>query len=91
MPSFDFITDPIYKSAVSAGYRVVSEKNLWDWLKTYQPEKLGYMFCTDANVMCIADALHPLDLSRFQFGVTMRMLDEIAKKGMEYSQAGWSN
>jgi hypothetical protein len=88
MTDFSFIKDVHMRNTISNGYAAVTLLELWDWLKNYKPDDdLGFMFSGHPNIYKIADKMeslkNPPGHSGASFGVTMRHLEYIAKKGIE--------
>ena len=88
MLNFEFIRDPHSRSMIQNGYRTISQLELWDWLRNYEPEPgRGFMFSSSPNVDRI---MHHMESqpdapghSGSSFGYTMRNLEYIAKHGMD--------
>ena len=84
---FAFIRDSWEKQMVENGYQAISELELWDWLKTYEPGEYGFMCSNHENILIISQKMQSLpnlpNHSGSSFGHTMRILQFIAKEGLE--------
>jgi len=88
---FDFIEDSHTRSMVSNGSDAVTQLELWEWLKSFEPGSTGFMFSDDSNVTRIGNKMesmpNPPSHSGSSFALTMRHLQYIAKHGMnEYKK-----
>lgn len=62
----------------------ITECNLWEWLKTYEPENgKGFMFSEHPNLNRIRSAMKYEDHSGGSYSWTMRTMETIAKNGWE--------
>ena len=84
---FDFISDSDERRMIENGYQAVSELELWEWLKMYEPDKYGFMFSSHENISHIGQKMQELpnypNHSGSSFGHSMRILQYIAKAGLE--------
>jgi hypothetical protein len=85
--TFDFIRDSWERQMVENGYQAIQELELWDWLKTYESDKYGFMCSTDDIILQISEKMQSLpnrpNHSGASFGHSMRILQFIAKEGFE--------
>jgi hypothetical protein len=90
---FDFIQDESSRWLLTNGYTAISQLELWDWLKTFEPGECGFAFSDDPNISIIAKKMHELSgdahHSGTSFGWTMRNLEFIAKHGMDKFKELW--
>ena len=86
MTSFDFIRDSWERQMIENGYQTIQELELWEWLKTYEPYN-GFMCSADDRILQISQKMQSLpnraNHSGSSFGHTMRILQFIAKEGLE--------
>ena len=86
MAELSFIQDSHTRSMISIGYTAIDKLELWDWLKTYEPES-GFMFSSHPNINRIMQKMEslpdPPGHSGCSFGITMRQLEYIAKEGLD--------
>lgn len=81
---FCFVNDKHDAEMLAAGYKAITELNLWPWLTTYTPEKgEGYMFSNHENITKICNAMKGSIGSGSTFSWTMRNMEYIAKHGWE--------
>ena len=84
---FAFIRDSWEKQMVENGYQAISELELWDWLKTYEPGEYGFICSNHENILIISQKMQSLpnlpNHSGSSFGHTMRIMQFIAKEGFE--------
>lgn len=60
----------------------ITKANLWDWMKTYEPEEgKGFMFSRHPNLDIIQANSKYGGHSGGSYAWTMRMMEELAKKG----------
>ena len=86
--NFNFIPDAHTRGLVSNGYQVVSQLELWDWMKEFNPAPdEGFMWTTHPNVYRISEKMetlpNPPGHSGSSFAFTMRTLEFIAKHGLD--------
>lgn len=86
MAAGDFNSLPIDKSSkemLSEAYNLVTEMNLWDWLKNPNtPGERGFMFCHDPEIEKISEKMN-IGHSGSTFAFTMRVMEMIAKNGWD--------
>ena len=84
---FDFIRDSWERQMIENGYQTISELELWDWLKTYEPGEYGFMCSSHDNILRISRKMQELpnrsNHSGSSFGHSMRILQYIAKEGLD--------
>ena len=84
---FSFIRDTWERQMVENGYQAISELELWNWLKTYEPDRFGFMFSNDDTILRISQKMQSLpnrpNHSGASFGHSMRILQYIAKEGLD--------
>ena len=60
--------------------KAITECGLWDWMKTYEPEKgNGFMFTQHPNLDRINKAMKYEGHSGSSYGWTMRVMEQVAK------------
>lgn len=86
MQDFTFISDDDTRRLVINGYHAVTQLELWDWLKSFEPNE-GFMWSSHPNISVVMNKMETIDEtvghSGASFGFTMRHLEYIAKNGME--------
>jgi hypothetical protein len=91
--NFNFIQDESSRWLLTNGYTAISQLELWDWLKTFEPGKCGFAFSDNPNILIIAKKMYELSgdahHSGTSFGWTMRNLEFIAKHGMNKFKELW--
>lgn len=92
--SFDFISDLHTRSLISNGYSAVTQLELWDWMKEFTPaESDGFMWTNHPNVYRICEKMeslpNPPGHSGSSFAFTMRILEFIAKNGLDEYKKGF--
>ncbi len=71
------------KMLIKDGINAVTAADMWDWLKTYEPEKTeGFMFSSHPNLDKIGKNMYD-GHSGASYGWTMRQLEYIAKNGFD--------
>lgn len=71
------------KMMVQDGIDAVTSLEMWDWLKTYEPEEArGFMFSNHPNLKKITDRMYS-GHSGSSYGWTMVQLQFIAKNGFD--------
>lgn len=82
----DFSALPISKSTkemLSDAYNAISQNELWDYMKTYEPNN-GFMFSQPTSeILRINRSLKYDGHSGASYGCTMREMQFIAKNGWE--------
>ena len=71
---------------IQAGIDAVTGAEMWDWLKTYEPDEgKGFMYSDHPNLDKINDRMNRLygGHSGSSYGWTMRQLQYIAKNGFD--------
>jgi hypothetical protein len=86
--NLDFISNQHTRSMISNGYTAVSQMELWDWMKSFEPdENKGFMWSDHPNITRIIHKMESLPdapgHSGSSFAITMRHLQFIAKNGVE--------
>ena len=62
----------------------ITECNLWDWLKTFEPgADRGFMFTSHPNIDKISSKMKYNGHSGFSFAWCMRHMESVAKDGWE--------
>lgn len=65
-------------------YAALDKTKLWDYMrKPSTPGKDGFMFCTDAELVILSHAMKYSGHSGASYSWTMRVMEDIAKNGME--------
>lgn len=88
MVDFAFIPDAHTRGMISNGYTAVSQLELWDWMKNFNPKSdEGFMFTEHPNAYRISEKMeslpNPPGHSGSSFASTMRLLEYIAKHGVD--------
>ncbi len=82
--NFDFIQYSWEKIMLENGYQSINELELWDWIKTYDQR---FMCSVHPNLILIIEKMqslpNPPNHSGASFGHSMRVLQYIAKEGLE--------
>jgi len=80
------------QSMLDNGYDAITQLELWDFVRTYEPEN-GYVFSRHPLVKKIIDKMESLPNapghSGSSFGITMRNLQFVAKHGIEMHKQGF--
>ena len=83
---FDFVRDPMFRMCLEDAYDAVDEMNLWDYLKqnifesfTYYHNRPDHALHTTLLKKVDRRGLH----SGASYGITMRVMERIAKHGMD--------
>jgi hypothetical protein len=88
---FSFINDSHTKEMLEDGYNTISTLELWDWMKTYEPEEgKGFMFSSHENITKIGSAMKT-GHSGASYAWTMRIMESIAKNGWDKFVESWKN
>jgi hypothetical protein len=78
------------KMLIKDGINAVTAADMWDWLKTYEPEKTeGFMFSRHPNLDKIGKNMYD-GHSGASCAWTMRQLEYIAKNGFEAFVTLWN-
>ena len=85
---FSFIKDDMWRQAHHNLYISITDLNLWNWLKSFDPPvDKGFMFCNHENLKKIENKLDYNDPvnghSGASWGICMRNMSHIAKYGWE--------
>ena len=84
---FYFIRDSWERKMLENGYQAISELELWEWLKTYEPGERGFMCSDHNNILVISEKMqllpNPPNHSGSSFGYIMRTMEYIAKNGLD--------
>lgn len=71
------------KIMLKDAYDVITQLELWDWLKSVDVENTGFMFSRLAEVENISNHLTYQGHSGASFGMTMRTMQQIARDGWD--------
>lgn len=72
--------EAMYKNA----YDAITTENLWDWMKTASPpENKGFMFWDAPELKRLNKHMDVMGHSGFSYGMTLRTMEAIAKKGWD--------
>ena len=84
---FYFIRDSWERQMLENGYQAISELELWYWLRTFEPGEHGFMCSNHENIHGISKKMqslpNPPNHSGSSFGHVMRIMEYIAKNGLE--------
>lgn len=81
-PDFDTIYETSDAEMLKDAYAAITKCELWDWFKSYSPEEgRGFMFSSHPNLERISAAMMYDGHSGSSYGWTMRVMENIAKKG----------
>jgi hypothetical protein len=84
---FYFIRDSWERKMLENAYQAISELELWDWLKMYEPGERGFMCSDDDNILIISEKMqllpNPPNHSGSSFGYIMRTMEYIAKTSLD--------
>ena len=82
MPDFENVYDKNDVEMLRDAYDAITQCNLWDWMRTYEPEEgRGFMFSRDPNLDAINDAMKYTGHSGASYALVMRQMQAIAKAG----------
>ena len=78
------IYDKDFRPIMKHMYDCIEKNKLWEWLKEYNPTD-GFMFSSHPNVYTISNDKNVSNDGHTgaTFGVTMRMMQRIAKVGLK--------
>jgi len=65
------------KQLVHNAAEAVNKLNLWDWFRTYKPER-GFMFDNHENVEAMSRETESMNHSGTTFGLTLRYIQNMA-------------
>jgi hypothetical protein len=72
------------REMLSDAYQAITTCDLWDWMKTYTPDKdKGFVFSSHPNLDRINAAMKNKAHSGGSYGWTMRTMENIAKLGWD--------
>ncbi len=81
---FEFIVNENEKEMYINAWNAITTCNMWNWLKTYEPE-YGFMSATHQNIDIISNEMLKESIARAHSGasyaLTMRAMQYIAKNG----------
>jgi hypothetical protein len=85
--NFNFISDASTRSMVSNGHEAITELELWEWMKCFEPaDDEGFMWTTHPNIHKIRNKMESLPTdpchSGASFSLTIKHLKFIAKHGI---------
>jgi hypothetical protein len=84
MNQFEFVECEMTRDMLRDGYSAVSRCELWDWLKTYEPEEgKGFMYSKPTPEMERINSEITTDHSGSTYGFVMRRMQYIAKHGYD--------
>jgi hypothetical protein len=84
VPDFETVYSEFESMMFRDAYEAISKCNLWEWLRTYSPEKdKGFMFSEHPNLTSINKAMKFDGHSGASYAITMRVMESIAKNGWE--------
>lgn len=87
MENFEYIVDRDLCTAVSEGFEVVTNMDLWEFVKFFVPDKVaGFEYCRDPTIRRIINEIAKSDFghSGRTLARTMQNLHFIAKYGIDY-------
>lgn len=83
-PTFTEIYETYEADMIEDAYTTIRRLGLWEWFGTFEPHPTeGFMFTSDTNIAMIGNELNYQGHSGASFGITMRILHDIAKQGWE--------
>jgi hypothetical protein len=84
IPDFEIVYSEFESMMLRDAYKAISKCNLWEWIRTYSPEKdKGFMFSEHPNLDRINKAMEFDGHSGASYAITMRVMESIAKNGWE--------
>jgi hypothetical protein len=84
VPDFETVYSEFESMMFRDAYEAISKCNLWEWLRTYSPEKdKGFMFSEHPNLTRINKSMKFDGHSGASYAITMRVMESIAKNGWE--------
>lgn len=83
-PTFAEIYDDHETTMLQDAYETIKLLELWEWFRGFEPHPNdGFMFSADMNLAMIGNSLQYQGHSGASFGLTMRIIHDIAKHGWE--------
>jgi len=86
MENFLFIENINEREMYKSAYDVITQMNMWEYLKNYEPGEHGFMFSSnDKNITNLMNTIveNYSNHSGFSMGFTMRIMQYIAKNGID--------
>jgi hypothetical protein len=82
MQNFPSHYSKLERELLTDAHQAITECDLWDWMKTYTPDK-GFVFSSHPNLDRINAAMKYTGHSGTSYGWTMRTMENIAKLGWD--------
>lgn len=76
---FSFLR-PLEAGLFKNAYDAITDENLWDFFKTYEPPN-GFMFSDAPELRRLDARLEPMGHSGASYGLSLRAMQYIAKRG----------
>jgi hypothetical protein len=85
---FDFVEDYTNRKFLQSAYRAITVCNLWEWMKTYNPNcNQGFILSSSNNLDILYEEMKKDEINDYQSGVShasvMRAMEYIAKNGYD--------
>ncbi len=86
--NFEFIEDYTNRKFLQSAYRAITVCNLWEWMKTYNPNgNQGFMLGSPNNLETLYEEMKKDEINDYHSGVShafvMRTMEYIAKNGYD--------
>ena len=86
--NFEFIEDYTNRKFLQSAYRAITVCNLWEWMKTYNPNgNQGFMLGSPNNLDTLYEEMKKDEINDYHSGVShafvMRTMEYIAKNGYD--------
>ena len=81
---FSFWDSPYEERLYKNAYDAITTENLWEWMKNASPpENKGFMFWDTPELKRINKHMDVMGHSGFSYAMTMRTMENVAKKGWD--------
>jgi len=85
---FDFVEDYTNRKFLQSAYRAITVCNLWEWMKTYNPNcNQGFILSSSNNLDILYEEMKKDEINDYHSGVShasvMRAMEYIAKNGYD--------
>lgn len=83
-PNFAEVYESYEVQMIQDAYDTIKRLNLWDWFREFEPHpNEGFMFTSEMNIAMIGNEMNYTGHSGASFGLTMRVVHDIARRGWE--------
>lgn len=88
-PTFAELYETYELEMIQDAYDTIKRLGLWEWFKEFEPHpNEGFMFSADINLAMIGNEMVYQGHSGASFGITMRIVHDIARHGWETHKNG---